>query len=199
MCAKEAEGKPQMKFAIALAAASFAVAAPAFAAQTIAVGPFSAVEASDGAHVIIRHGDRQQVTMIDGSLEFSRFDVRDGTLHLVTCQGWRCPHHYKFKVEVVMPQINAIEASDGAYIETQGSFPGQRDLAVKASDGGNIDARAIAAANVNAKASDGGNLRIQPRQTLKAHADDGGNIEYWGHPTITSLVSEDGGNVSGED
>lgn len=188
-----------MKFAIALAAASFALAAPAFASQTIAVGPFSAVEASDGAHVIIRHGDRQQVTMIDGSLEFSRFEVRDGTLHLVTCQGWHCPRHYKFKVEVVMPQINAIEASDGAYIETQGAFPGQRDLAVKASDGGNIDARAIAAANVNAKASDGGNLRIQPRQTLKAHADDGGNIEYWGHPTITSLVSEDGGNVSGED
>lgn len=187
-----------MKFAIALAA-SVAFAAPAFAAQTISVGPFSAVEASDGAHVIIRHGNAQQVTMIDGSLEFSRFEVRDGTLHLVTCEGWHCPHHYKFKVEVVMPQVNAIDASDGAYIETQGSFPGQRDLAVKATDGGNIDARAIAAANVTAKASDGGNLRIQPRQTLRAHAEDGGNIEYWGHPTIQALVAEDGGNVSGED
>ena len=188
-----------MKLAIALAAAGIALAAPAFAAQTISVGPFSAVEASDGAHVIIRHGDRQQVTMIDGSLEFSRFEVRDGTLHLVTCQGWRCPHHYKFKVEVMMPQVDAIDASDGAYIETEGSFPGQRDLAVKATDGGNIDARAIAAANVNAHASDGGNLRRRPRETLKAHADDGGNIEYWGHPTITSLVAEDGGNVSSKE
>ena len=188
-----------MKLVIAVAAAGIALASPAFAGQVISVGSFSAVEASDGAHVIIRHGDRQQVNMIEGSLEFSRFEVRDDTLHLVTCQGWHCPHHYKFKVEVVMPRVNAIEASDGAYIETEGSFPGQRDLAVKASDGGNIDARAIVAANVNAKASDGGNLRIQPRQTLRAHADDGGNIEYWGHPTITSLVAEDGGNVSGED
>jgi len=188
-----------MKFAIALAAVSLALTSPAFAAQTISVGPFSAVEASDGAHVIIRHGNVQQVTMIDGSLEFSRFDVRDGTLHLVTCQGWHCPRHYKFKVEVVMPQVNAIEATDGAYIETEGSFPGQRDLAVKASDGGNIDVRAIMAANVTAHASDGGNIRIAPRQTLKAKAEDGGNIEYWGHPTITSLVSQDGGNVSGQD
>jgi hypothetical protein len=198
MCGREAKEK-RMKLAIALATAGIALASPAFAAQTIAVGPFSAVEASDGAHVIIRHGDRQQVTMIEGSTEYSRFEVRDGTLHLVTCQGWRCPHRYKFKVEVVMPQINAIDASDGAYIEAQGPFPDQRDLAVKATDGGNIDARAVAAANVSARASDGGNLRIRPRQTLKAHADDGGNIEYWGHPTIVSLVSEDGGNVSGED
>lgn len=188
-----------MKFAIALTAASLALAAPAFAGQTIAVGPFNAVEASDGAHVIIRHGNAQQVTMIEGSTQYSRFEVRDGVLHLVTCQGWHCPRHYTFKVDVVMPQVNAINASDGAYIEAQGPFPGQRDLAVKATDGGNIDARAIAAANVDAKASDGGNLRIQPRQSLKAHADDGGNIEYWGHPTVTGLIAEDGGNVSQED
>lgn len=188
-----------MKFAIALAAASLALAAPAFAGQVIPVGSFNAVEASDGAHVIIRHGNVQQVTMIEGSTEYSHFDVRDGVLHLVTCQGWHCPWHYKFKVEVVMPDVKAIDASDGAYIETQGSFPGQRDLAVKATDGGNIDARAIAAANVNAHASDGGNLKIHPRQSMKAHADDGGNIEYWGNPTITTLVAEDGGNVHSED
>lgn len=186
-----------MKLAIALAA--IALATPAFAGQVIPVGSFNAVEASDGAHVIIRHGNMQQVTMIEGSTQFSRVEVRDGVLHLITCQGWRCPHDYKFKVEVTMPQVTAIDASDGAYIEAQGPFPGQRDLAVKASDGGNIDARAIAAANVDAKASDGGNLRIQPRQSMKAHADDGGNIEYWGHPTVTTLVAEDGGNVSQED
>ncbi|HSM94781.1 MAG TPA: DUF2807 domain-containing protein [Rhizomicrobium sp.] len=188
-----------MKLAIASAAAVIALAAPAFADQTIAVAPFNAVEASDGAHVIIRHGNRQQVTMVEGSTEYSRFEVRDGVLHLVACQGWHCPWNYKFKVEVTMPQINAIDASDGAYIETQGSFPAQHDLAVKATDGGNIDARALAAANVNAHASDGGNLKIHPRQSMKAHADDGGNIDYWGNPTITTLIAEDGGNVHSED
>ncbi|HEY2034782.1 MAG TPA: DUF2807 domain-containing protein [Rhizomicrobium sp.] len=186
-----------MKFAIALAA--IVLATPAVAGQVIPVGPFHAVEASDGAHVIVRHGDRQQVTMIEGSTEYSRFEVREGVLHLVTCQGWHCPHYYKFKVEVVMPAINAIEASDGAYIETQGSFPGQRDLAVKATDGGNIDARGLAAANISAKASDGGNLKIHPLKSMQARADDGGNIDYWGNPTISSLVAEDGGNVHSED
>jgi Putative auto-transporter adhesin, head GIN domain len=186
-----------MKRAIALAAASIALASPALAAQTIAVGPFHAVEASDGAHVVIRHG-AQQVTMVEGSTEFSRFEVRDGVLHLVTCEGWHCPRHYEFRVEIAMPDIDAIEASDGAYIETQGSFPAQANVSVKATDGGNIDARAIAAENVNARASDGGNLKIHPLKSMQAQADDGGNIRYWGNPTVTRLVAEDGGNVSGE-
>ena len=188
-----------MKRALAILAVSMALAAPAFAGQTISVAPFNAVEASDGAHVIIRHGNAQQVTMVEGSTEYSRFEVRDGVLHLVTCQGWHCPWNYKFKVEVTMPQIKAIDASDGAYIETQGAFPTQGELAVKATDGGNVDARAVAAANVSAKASDGGNLRIHPLKSMQARADDGGNIDYWGNPTITNLVAEDGGNVHSED
>lgn len=187
-----------MKLAIALAA-TIAFAAPAFAGQVIPVGQFNAVQATDGAHVIIRHGSVQQVTMVKGSTQYSRFEVRDGVLHLVTCEGWHCPRHYEFKVDITMPDIKAIDASDGAYIETQGSFPAQGELAIKATDGGNIDARALAAANVNARASDGGNMKIRPLRAMKAHADDGGNIEYWGHPTVTSLVAEDGGNVSQED
>ena len=186
-----------MKFAIAFAATGFLLASPALAGQVISVDHFSSVEASDGAHVIIRHG-AQQVNMVEGSTEFSRFEVRDGTLHLITCEGWHCPHHYKFKVEVTMPAVNALEASDGATIETQGDFPSQGDLSVRATDGGNIDARALAAANVNAKASDGGNLKIHPRKSMQAHAEDGGNIDYWGNPTVTRLVAEDGGNVHGE-
>ncbi|MGN6149380.1 MAG: GIN domain-containing protein [Rhizomicrobium sp.] len=188
-----------MKLAIAVAAAGVALASPAFAGQTIQVGSFNAVEASDGAGVIVRHGDRQQVTMVEGSLDVSNFEVRDGALHIITCRSWHCPNHYRLRVEVVMPQVSAIEATDGADIDVEGPFPPQRELAVKASDGGNIDARAIAAANVNARASDGGNLRIQPRKTMQAHAVDGGNIRYWGNPSVTSLVASDGGNVSSED
>ncbi|MBS0272994.1 MAG: hypothetical protein JSR55_01050, partial [Proteobacteria bacterium] len=44
-----------MKFAIALAA-GLLLASPALAGQVISVDRFSSVEASDGAHVIIRHG-----------------------------------------------------------------------------------------------------------------------------------------------
>ena len=186
-----------MKFAIAVAA--MALASPAFAGQVIPVGPFTSVEASDGAHVTIRHGNAQKVTMLQGSTEYSRFEVRDGTLHLITCQGWHCPHNYSFEVDVVMPSINAIEASDGAEIEAEGSFPTQGTLSVKATDGGDIDARAITAMNVNAHASDGGNMKIHPRKSMQAHAEDGGNFDYWGNPTVTRLVAEDGGNVHGED
>jgi hypothetical protein len=188
-----------MKSLFLFTAAASLLTAPAFAGQMIPVGTFNSVEASDGAHVIIRHGAAQQVTMLKGSTEFSRFEVRDGTLHLITCEGWHCPRHYSFEVDVVMPSINAAVASDGAAIEAQGSFPAQGDLSVKATDGGDIDVRAIAAANVNAYASDGGNLKIHPRKSMQAQAKDGGNIDYWGNPTVTRLVAEDGGNVHGED
>ena len=187
-----------MELAIAFATAGLVLASPALAAQVIPVGHFDAIDASDGASVVIRHGDAEQVTMIEGSTQYSRFEVKDGVLHLVTCEGWTCPRNYSFKVEVVMPNVRSIEASDGASIEAQGNFPAQGDLHVKATDGGDVDARAIAAAYVEATASDGGNMRIAPRKTMKARAEDGGNIRYWGNPTVTSLVAEDGGNVSGE-
>ncbi|HEX4535057.1 MAG TPA: DUF2807 domain-containing protein [Rhizomicrobium sp.] len=182
-----------MKLMISLASACLLLAAPAFAGPALQLGGFSSVKASDGAKVTIRHGAVQSVTLIAGNTELSRLDVEDGRLSIEGCVH-RCPRNYRLEVEIVTPNITAIEAEDGASIEVQGSFPAQGNLAAKAQDGGNIDARSIPAANVNAKAEDGGVIEVSATRTLSAAAEDGGDITYWGHPTV-NMHTSDGGNI----
>jgi hypothetical protein len=183
-----------MKFAVLLSVA-FLMAAPAFGATVIPLAHFSSIHAVDGADVVVRYGATQQVVLVKGDPHISRVEVRDGKLELATCLHWNCPRHYEFKVEVTTPDLAAVSAADGATIEASGPFPAQRRLSVRASDGGNIDLRAIAAASVNAKADDGGNVRVRASGNLSASAEDGGNIEYWGSPVV-NLHTSDGGNVS---
>jgi hypothetical protein len=183
-----------MKRTLLLASASLILAAPAFAGTVIPLARFSSIHAIDGADVVVRYGATQQVVLVKGDPHISRIEVVDGRLELATCVLPQCPRHYEFKVEVTTPAIAAVSAEDGAVIDASGTFPAQGQLSVSANDGGNVDLRAIAAANVNAKANDGGNVRLHANGTLNASADDGGNIHYWGNPTLNRRVS-DGGNV----
>lgn len=187
-----------MRHAIFLAAATVLLASPAWANETLNLAAFTRVTAADGAEVVIRHGATQSVTLTKGSTQYSRLDVRDGTLHIETCSGWHCPWHYGLRVEITMPNIAGLEASDGASLEAQGPFPAQAHLAAKATDGGRVDARAIAAADVDATASDGGELSVQPRRSMNARAEDGGVVRYWGSPTVKNLIANDGGAVRQE-
>ena len=98
-----------------------------------------------------------------------------------------------------MPSVTALHAEDGARIAAEGSFPAQPHFTGKANDGGVVDARAIAAADVDANASDGGVLSVQPRRTMNARAEDGGIVRYWGNPQIKNLIAEDGGAVQQRD
>jgi hypothetical protein len=183
-----------VRSALLLSAIALLATSSAFAGTTIPLARFSSIHATDGADVEVRYGATQQVVLVKGDPHISRIEVVDGRLELATCVLPRCPRHYEFKVEVTTPAIAAVSAEDGAVIDASGTFPAQGQLSVAANDGGNVDLRAIAAANVNAKANDGGNVRLHANDILNASADDGGNIHYWGNPTLNRRVS-DGGNV----
>ncbi|MBS0279249.1 MAG: DUF2807 domain-containing protein [Proteobacteria bacterium] len=188
-----------MNRAILLASAALLLATPALAAETVNLPGFSRVTATDGADVIIHSGGRQSVVITRGSTQYSRLEVRDGTLHIETCKGWQCPWHYGLRVEITMPNVMALHAEDGARIAAEGAFPAQPHFTGKANDGGVVDARAIAAADVDANASDGGVLSVQPRRTMNARAEDGGVVRYWGNPQIKNLIADDGGMVQQKD
>ncbi|HEY5337155.1 MAG TPA: DUF2807 domain-containing protein [Rhizomicrobium sp.] len=186
-----------MKLATLAATASLLLASSAFAGTVVPLDHFTGVSASDGARVTIRYGAVQQVTVIKGDPQISRIEVQNGKLVVETCIH-DCPRHYSLEVDVVMPNLETVHANDGGSIETQGSFPAQQQIEASANDGGRVDARAIAAAHVDATATDGGDLLIQPRQSMNARAEDGGAVRYWGNPTVTSLKVEDGGTVHQE-
>jgi len=189
-----------MTRAMLFATAALLAATPALADETLNLPGFTSIVAVDGANVVIHHGNRQSVVITRGSTQYSQLEVRDGTLHIETCKtGWHCPWQYGLKVEITMPNVTSLHAEDGARIAAEGSFPGQQHFAGKANDGGVVDARAIAAADVDANASDGGVLSVQPRRTMNARAEDGGVVRYWGNPQIKNLVAEDGGAVQQKD
>jgi hypothetical protein len=192
--AEKQEG--MMKFAILLASAATLLATSALAQQSLPLGHFDSVSATDGADVSIRHGAVQQVTILRGNAQVSRIEVRDGTLTISTCRTI-CPWHYELKIAVTMPNLKSVSADDGADIRAEGSFPAQAALAANADDGGDIDLRAIPAAHADAKADDGGEIRIRATARLNATATDGGNIAYSGRPAL-NMRSDDGGEINSE-
>jgi hypothetical protein len=185
-----------MKFAMLLASAGALLATSAFAQQSLPLGQFDSVSATDGADVAIHHGAVQQVTILRGDAQTSRIEVRDGKLEIVTCRHV-CPWHYELKVAITMPNLKSASADDGADIRAEGAFPAQPMLAVNADDGGDIDLRAIPAAHADAKADDGGEIRVRATASLNATATDGGNITYSGRPAL-NMRSDDGGQIDSE-
>ncbi len=100
------------------------------------------------------------------------------------------------KVEIVTPGIVALSVTDGGMVQALGNFPVQDSVRATVDQGGAIDIRSMAAANVGCvdrrKAA-----RIFTRRgkAWPAHVAHGGHITYWGSARIRQSV-EDGGAVS---
>jgi hypothetical protein len=164
-------------------------------AETVAVPAFKAVELNDGGHVTVRHGATQRVTLIEGSLQYTRFVMRDHTLRIENCYV-RCPRDYRLRIEIVTPSVLGLAVNDGGIVRAEGAFPEQDSVAAAVSDGGIVDARAVPAKSVAAAISDGGRVLVTARTNLAAHIQDGGHITYWGNPQNVAKAISDGGAVT---
>ncbi|MDE2181781.1 MAG: DUF2807 domain-containing protein [Alphaproteobacteria bacterium] len=171
------------------------IIAAAVAATPVSVGAFKSVHLNGGGHVVLHHGAKQQVTLLKGSTQFTRFEIRDGdTLVIDVCTA-DCPHNYQLEVDITAPNIEGAAINGGGEIEAQGTFPNQGHLNVAVSGGGEIDVRSIPADAVNAAINGGGEIRTSPRRTLQAAVNGGGEITYTGNPNVTSAVMG-GGDVT---
>jgi hypothetical protein len=177
-------------------AAFVALLTPAFAGADVHVPAFSAIEAHSGAGVILRHGPTQRVTIIKGDLKTSRIEVKGNSLDIEGCQTWGGCWGYKLEVEIVSPDIQALDAHGGGSIRAEGNFPQQKQLNLQAHGGGAIDARTIPAENVNAEAHGGGAIRLKALVSLSANAHGGGAITYTGDPKHVQTSANGGGAIS---
>jgi hypothetical protein len=190
-----------MKFASPLSFAALAVAllpvTPAAAQQLVQVASFDSVELEGGGHVVIKHGDVQQVRLVQGSTAFTRFVVeREGKLRIEACNN-NCPHHYDLEVEITTPRIKALAVSGGGAINSTGNFPAT-NLALAVEGGGMIDVRAIDARNAEAAVNGGGVIKLKANGQLTAAVDGGGEIRYWGNPRVTQAIDGGGEIERGE-
>ncbi len=182
----------------ALAACTFPLSSSA--SETVAVPRFKSIELHGGGHAILRHGERQRVTLIKGDPKIARIEVDgDGTLNLSPCKRtFGCPWHSELDVEVVTPAIAAVSVHGGGQLEAKGNFPHQPSLAVSVHGGGEADLRAIAADTVTAEVHGGGDANVHAVKTLTASVHGGGDLHYWGHPSVMSDVHGGGSVESGE-
>lgn len=183
-----------MRSMIPLFAFAFAAGAPVVAAEHVPVPPFRSVELRGGGDVTLRAGPRQQVTIVEGSSAVSRIYVhRDGKLRIDAC-SYRCPRHYRLRVEIQSPQVPDVAIAGGGAIRALGGFPAEGRIAAAVDGGGAIDLRSVEASDVTAAVNGGGVISVRPRARLTAAVNGGGDIRYWGNPEVTMAV-HGGGTV----
>jgi len=176
-----------------LTLAALAVAVPAAAQTRIDVPAFDSVGLRGGGTVVVRHGDRQSVTLIRGNLETSRFRVdSDGKLEILACV--RSCRDYELRVEIITPRLDAAGIEGGGEIRAEGVFPERDTLAIGIDGGGEIDMTAIPAETVAAGINGGGLILAHAEEHLAAGINGGGEIRYRGRPEVTSAI-DGGGSV----
>lgn len=164
-------------------------------ATDIRAQSFDGISISGGGHVVLKYGSSPRITLIKGSTEYTSFKFkRGGSLEIEACNT-RCPEHYDLEIEAVTPNIvTAIAVKNGGKIESATGFPGQGEISIAVSGGGEIDVRNIAADQVNAAVNGGGNETVSAKNQLNAAVNGGGEIVYFGDPEVAQAVSS-GGNI----
>jgi hypothetical protein len=170
------------------------VSAPARAQDVVSVPHFDSVELEAGGHVVVRYGDVQEVRLISGSTQFTRFTVEDGRKLRIDACNDDCPRHYDLQVEITTPHIDALAVDGGGVIDSEGGFPAPHRLALAIEGGGKIDARAMNAERATVAIDGGGVIDVRAESELTAAINGGGNIRYWGNPRVTQAI-DGGGEV----
>jgi hypothetical protein len=183
-----------MRFAACSLLAALAMSAPAMAAS-VPTGAFDQVRLLGGGHVSVRHGAKQSVNMIKGSLEHTEFRIKEGHMLEISACNRSCPMTYDLEVEIVTPELKAAAINGGGEIVADGSFPAQDALDVAINGGGDIDMRSISAANVDAAVKGGGDIEITATRELNAAVSGGGDIVYHGNPQVNEAI-RGGGSVN---
>jgi hypothetical protein len=170
-------------------------AVPAVAAEQIPVPHFESVGLEAGGDVYIVPGPVQRVTLVNGSTEFTHFEMRrDRQLRISTSCNARCPSNYPLTIVIESPDVPDVAVRAGGRIIAKPGFAPQRQISAAVDAGGTIDLRAVTADSVSAAVRAGGDIYVHPRVALSAAVSAGGDIRYIGNPSV-SMAVRDGGEV----
>jgi hypothetical protein len=194
--------------AIALLAAGCSTrdAGPA-TVETRDVPEFSRVDAEDGVDVHVRVGGTQALSVRAGNkvIHDVKTEVEEGTLRVWQHgTGWRGD----IDIDVRMPALEALSASDGADLDADGLEGGVLEIAahdgadVKASgaidrlllrveDGADADLAWLRAADVRASLADGADATVYASRSLEAEVSDGADLDERGDPVRRNVLTPD--------
>ena len=168
---------------------------PAIAAEPIPLPHFDSVGLEAGGDVYLVPGPVQRVTLVNGSTEFTHFEMRRGDqLQITTSCAARCPHNYPLKIVIETPRVPDVAVKAGGRIIAERGFAPQRQVSAAVYAGGTIDLRALSADSVSAAIHAGGDIYVRPRLALSAAVSGGGDIRYSGNPSV-SMAVQGGGDI----
>ena len=160
---------------------------------TLQLAPFNSIEVQDGGHVILRAERTRRVTLLRGSLDYTRMEVIDGGRLVIDKCASKCPRGYQLEVEIAAPSFARVSAAHGGRVQSSGDVPRQSQLTVAVAHGGAIDVRSMVVDRVTASVEQGGAIFTVPRAWLFARVSQGGVITYWGDAQVRSSVGRHGG------
>jgi hypothetical protein len=182
-----------LRFLVAPIVALGAVTSATLPAQTTVQLPaFSSIELPKGGHVTVQRGPAQRVTLVQGSLDHSRFTVIEGGRLVVEKCIRKCPDGYRLQIEIVAPSLTGISLANGGTIQSRGTFPRQSELTVAVAHGGTIDVRSMTVDRVTASVDQGGRILTVAQAGLSARVNQGGVIIYWGDARVRQSVEHGG-------
>ncbi|HEU5483035.1 MAG TPA: DUF2807 domain-containing protein [Sphingomicrobium sp.] len=189
-------------------------AAPAAAAETVPVPAFNSFEIRGGGSVLVRPGPAQ-VTILNGSTQFTEFRVNEeGQLKIDACND-RCPRHYNLTIEIRYPTVLPMGVKGGGHITVLPGFGPQREIAIGVGGGGTVDIkslkvgsvavgvnggglvdlRAVTADDVAVGVDGGGKVLVGHSRSIAAGVSGGGEVRYAGNPHVTTAING-GGSVT---
>jgi hypothetical protein len=160
--------------------------------STLQLARFNSIAVIDGGHVVLRPAPTQRVTLLRGSLDYTRLSTTDGGRLVIDKCIRKCPRGYQLEVEIFAPSFGRISLANGGRVQSRGDFPRQGELALAVSNGGTIDVRSMVAERVTASVNQGGGILTVPRALLFARVTNGGMITYWGDARVRSSVGHGG-------
>src|SRR5688572_26980667 len=84
---------------IATSFSNQSVAAAALPIQTtLRLPPFNSIEMLEGGHVVLRAAPTQRVTLLSGSLDYTRLSVVDGGRLVIDKCDRKCPKGYRLEL-----------------------------------------------------------------------------------------------------
>jgi hypothetical protein len=182
-----------MRPAAVLIPLALLAAAPLAAAETVPVPAFRSVELRGGGDIVVRRGPAQ-VTLLQGSTQFTRFWVDpEGQLKIDACNS-SCPRHYDLRIEISYPTVLPMGIKGGGKIAVAPGFGRQHVLAAGVGGGGVIDLRTVAADTVAAGVNGGGKILVGAANSVAAAVSGGGEIRYAGNPAVTRVI-DGGGSI----
>lgn len=179
------------KIGFGLALAGLSASGPS-AAQPREMAPFNAVGVESGGQVVIRPGSTHSVRILSGDPATITITSDHRGLWIRGCDR-ACPR-VDPRLEVIMPEVQALAVHGGGEIRISPGFERQKTLAVAVHGGGRIDTLALQVENVAAAVAGGGEVATRADRTLAAITRGGGVITYSGSPQVTAST-EGGGTI----